>query len=135
MRKRLVYLGLLVFGLAIEIIIARYFREGFIRFYLGDVLVVCVLHCLIGIFIPERMGAVPVLLFLLAFAVELLQGAILKNLPFIAQNEFLSIALGSTFDWWDILCYAIGCIIIFSVEKVCCAEKYSNRPPRKNCSI
>lgn len=116
MKKRIIYIVLFVAGVAIEIIIGKYINDSFIRPYVGDVLVVMVLYCLIRAVVPNGVKLMPLYVFLFAAAVEVLQGAGLSNIPFIAERPVLKIVFGSVFDWKDIACYAVGCAIVWGIE-------------------
>lgn len=104
--------------LLIEIIIALFIRDKFIRPYLGDVLAVVVLYCGIRIIIPYKYIFMPFYVFLAAAFVECLQYFRLIELLNLQDNIFLRIILGMTFDWIDIVCYGIGCILL-GIYEVC----------------
>ena len=70
-KRRLGYLTGGVALLIIEVLIALYVRDGFVRPYLGDVLVVILLHCLVRTLFPTGVQLLPLYLFLLAAAVVL----------------------------------------------------------------
>lgn len=90
----------------IEVYIALYVKDTFIRPYLGDVLVVFLVHSFVRIFSDKWQFSLPLYVFLFAFAVECLQ---LFN---ISQNKVIRIIIGTTFDWKDVACYAIGALIL-----------------------
>ena len=113
MKKRLGYLFAFFVLLAIEICIALFVRDDFLRPYVGDMLVTVLLCCLCRVVFPKFSPAVP--LFLFAAAVEGLQWLrITEKLGL--QGTALGIMLGSTFDWKDILCYAAGCAAFAGAE-------------------
>ena len=35
----------------------------------------------------------------------------------LADNRFLSILMGRTFSWIDLICYAVGCIAAFGLDQ------------------
>ncbi len=72
-KKRLLYGISFLALLVIEIIIALYVHDSFIRPYLGDVLVVIVLYTGVPMLKPEGITLLPLYLFLFALMVELLQ--------------------------------------------------------------
>ena len=51
-RRRLGYAALCAVLLGVEIVIALYVRDAFVRPYVGDVLVVILIACFIRIFVP-----------------------------------------------------------------------------------
>lgn len=116
MKKRLIYLFCFFLILITEFFIGVYVHDTFVRPYVGDVLVVVLIYCFIRIFIPRSLYWLPVYIFLFACFVEALQYFQLADLLELADNGIARIVLGSTFDWMDILCYAIGCLILQLVE-------------------
>lgn len=73
MNKRITYAIATTILLLIEILIALYVNDAFIRPYLGDVIVVVVIYTFIRIFIPEKCALLPLWIFVFAVGVELLQ--------------------------------------------------------------
>lgn len=102
--------------LCIEVWIALYVHDDFVRPYMGDVLVVVVVYCFVRIWIPEKCRLLPFYVFLFAAGVEGLQYLNLVSRLGLEDNTFLRILLGSVFDWMDILCYWIGCLVLGGYE-------------------
>lgn len=118
MKKRILYAVLFLFLLFIEVIIALYVHDNFIRPYVGDILVVIVIYTFIRIIIPEKYKLIPLLIFIFATGVELLQLANIVEILGVEDNKFLKILIGSVFDIKDIMCYAVGCVILCMYEWV-----------------
>ena len=118
MKKRILYAVATLFLLLIEVIIALYVHDDFIRPYVGDVLVVIVIYTFIRIIVPEKCKLIPLFLFIFASGVELLQLANIVEILGVADNKFLKILIGSVFDIKDIVCYAVGCVILCMYEWV-----------------
>ena len=116
MKKRILYAVASLFLLLIEVIIALYVHDDFIRPYVGDVLVVIVIYTFIRIIVPEKCKLIPLLIFLFAAGVELLQLANIVEILGVEDNKFLKILIGSVFDIKDIVCYAVGCVILCMYE-------------------
>ena len=114
-RKRLLYLSAFIFFLIIEVLIGAFVHSGFIRYYVGDALVVIVMYCLVRIIIPDRFTCLPLVIFAFGVLVEILQGMNIIKLLGI-ENRIIKIAFGSTFDIWDIVSYAAGTIILIVWE-------------------
>ena len=112
MKKRILYLIATLILLTIEVLIALYVHDDFIRPFVGDAIVVIVIYTLVRIFIPEKGRLLPLYIFVFAVAVELLQGIHIVNILGVADNEFLRILIGDSFDIRDILCYGVGCIFL-----------------------
>ena len=100
--------------LGIEFLIATVFsRIGFIRGYIGDVLVVILLYYLVLSVVKVRnksklIGAI----FLFAVLVEVLQYFGVATYLGFTKGSLGYIILGNHFSWGDILSYAIGCRIV-----------------------
>lgn len=110
--KRIQYLFGFIFFLIIEVLIALFVHDNFVRPYIGDVLVVVVIYFFVRIFILEKYKFLPVIIFAFAVGVEVCQFFdIVKRLG-LSDNIFMRILIGSTFDRKDIVCYGIGSMLI-----------------------
>ena len=101
--------------LAFEIFIAIYAKDGFIRYYLGDVLAAAMLYAFgrAAFRLPPKILALAV--FTLSLVIEIAQ--YFKVLEILGvQNYALWIIFGGTFDWTDIIYYAIGCVLAYASE-------------------
>ena len=98
--------------LAVEVFIALFVHDRFIRPYVGDVLVVMVLYTFVRIFVPERIKVLPVYLFGFAVLVDLAQYFRIVERLGLEDNRFFSVLIGSVFDIKDVICYAVGTILI-----------------------
>lgn len=114
-RRRLFYFLFLVLLIAIEVFIAVFVHDAFVRPYLGDVLVVIALYCFVRVFIPKKVVLLPLYVFLFAAVVEFSQifhPAALLGL----HGRFFQVLLGSSFDVKDLLCYLVGCVLLAGWE-------------------
>lgn len=121
-KKRWIYIVLTIILLTIEVLIALFIHDNFVRPYIGDVLVVMVIYSFIRIFVPERVRMLPSYILCFAVLVEVLQYFRVVELLGLQDNRFFSVLIGSVFDMKDIICYAIGCILIVAgqlVYKIC----------------
>lgn len=112
-RMNWVMIGIAI--LAFEIFIAIYAKDGFIRYYLGDVLAAAMLYAFgrAAFRLPPKILALAV--FTLSLVIEITQ--YFKVLEILGvQNYALWIIFGGTFDWTDIICYAIGCVLAYASE-------------------
>lgn len=103
--------------LAFEIFIAIYVKGGFIRYYLGDVLAAAMLYAFgrAAFRLPPK--ALALAIFVLSLVIETAQ--YFKVLEILGiQNSLLRIIFGGTFDWTDIICYAIGCVLAYASENL-----------------
>lgn len=113
-KKRYARLTLLLFG--IEVLIALFVRDNFIRPYVGDYLVVILLYCFVCTFllISKRIIAVAVLLF--AFIIEGLQYIHIVKWLGLAHNKFARTVIGDGFEWYDLLAYTLGILTVLVFE-------------------
>lgn len=111
-KKRTVYFGTFLLLLLLEICIALFVHDRFVRPYVGDVLAVMVLYFMVRIFWPEGCRWLPVIIFIFAVGVEFLQYFNLVELLGMSDNRFMRTLLGSVFDYKDIVCYGVGCMML-----------------------
>lgn len=116
--KRVKYTGAFILFLIIEVLIALYVNDSFVRPYVGDMLVVIVLYYGVRIIIPDKFKLLPLWIFIFAAFVEVLQYFNIVRALGLENNRFLSVLLGSVFDWKDILCYGVGTIIILFINYI-----------------
>ena len=116
--RRIVYLIIFCGLLAVEVCIALFVNDAFIRPYVGDMLVTLLLCCLCRVIVPNKVRLFPLYVFIFAACVEVSQYFDLVALLGLADNRILSIALGRTFSWIDIVCYAVGCVATFLLDRI-----------------
>ena len=111
-KGRICYITAFLLFLAIEVLIALFVHDAFVRPYLGDVLAVIVVYCFVRILIPKRCKLLPLYVFFFAAGVEFMQYFRLVERLGLGENRILRILAGSVFDWKDIVCYAVGCVLL-----------------------
>ncbi len=101
----------------IEVLIAIYVNDKFIRPYVGDYLVVILIYCFVMSFVstPVVKTAVAVLLF--SFLVEALQYFNIVEHLGLQHNKMARIVIGSSFAWEDIIAYVLGIVTVIVIEK------------------
>lgn len=104
--------------LLIEITIALYIKDRIIRPFIGDILVVILLYTLIKVFMKKSYLLLPLYIFIFATIVEILQYFHIVDILKLQNNKVISTIIGTSFDFRDILCYLIGCIVIVFWEKL-----------------
>ncbi|MEY4935100.1 MAG: hypothetical protein RIS64_1459 [Bacteroidota bacterium] len=102
--------------LAIEIFIAKYVHDRFIRPFIGDVLVIVLIYFFLKTFIQTNNRFLLLGVWVFACAVEVLQAFHLVNLLGLQQNQLMVIILGATFDWYDLLAYSIGILALYKIK-------------------
>lgn len=115
MRTRWVYVLSACLLLAAEILIALFVRDAFVRPYGGDILVTILLCCFLRAVGLTDMPYLSVWVFLFAAAVECAQGLGIAAL--IPQEwTIVRVVVGSSFSVWDLVCYAVGCLLFSGAE-------------------
>nr|WP_042293928.1 DUF2809 domain-containing protein [Nonlabens ulvanivorans] len=111
------YAILTVILFIIEVVIAIYINDSFIRPFLGDVLVVGLIYCAVMAITSYRVVMVAISTLIFSYMVELAQYAQVVDLLGLSDNKWARIIIGTSFSWWDMVCYTIGFIIILLIEK------------------
>jgi len=115
--RRLIFGIISLLLLGIEVLIGLY-AHGWVRSYLGDVLVVILIYTVIRTIAPykiRRWYILPAAILVFSFIVEFLQlWGFCDRLGI--TNQFLRIIIGTGFSWIDILCYCVGIIPCFIAE-------------------
>ncbi len=118
MRRRIAYLVATLVLLVVEVLIALFVHDNFVRPYVGDMLVVVVIYAFLRSFMPEKCRLLPLWIFVFAVCVEILQYFGIVHLLGLSDNRFMRVLIGGTFDWKDIACYAFGCALLLLWEFV-----------------
>lgn len=116
--KRLIYATIFCVLMILEIGIALFVHDAFVRPYVGDMLVTLLLCCMARVVFLEKMRLLPLFVFLFAACVEVGQYFDLVALLGLEDSRFISIALGRTFSIMDIACYAVGCVAAFGLDRI-----------------
>ena len=115
--RRLVFGILSLLLLGIEVLIG-FFAHGWVRSYLGDVLVVILIYTVIRTIIPYKIrkcNVLPTVILVFSFIVEFLQlWGFCDRLGI--TNQLLRIIIGTGFSCVDIACYCIGIIPCYIAE-------------------
>jgi hypothetical protein len=111
------YFIFFIFLLLIEIIIARYVDDQFIRPYAGDYLVVILLYCLLRGFVKIRVFTAALSVLGFSFLIETLQYFKLADYLGLPHGSLLRILLGDYFSWIDIFTYTLGIITVLCFER------------------
>ncbi len=116
MKSRYFFAAAALFILCIEIIIGCFIHDRLIRPYLGDVLVIILLCCIVRIVSPKRPIHLGLYMISVGVAAELLQLVHLDQLLGV-RGTVLGTLLGSTCDIRDILCYTVGGVLFELAER------------------
>lgn len=102
----------------IEIIIALFWKDSFVRPFLGDVLVVILIYFFLRIFLNVSYLKIAIGVLAFACCIEVLQYFDFVKMMGLESNPILSVALGRTFEWKDFGAYLIGFILILAGENL-----------------
>lgn len=89
---------------------------GWIRSFVGDVLAILWLHCLLASAVWLRPPRRPLLALAVGLAVEAMQ-YINQQMGWQVASPVLRIVLGSTPDWLDVAAYLIGFVLACLLER------------------
>ena len=112
--KQYFYPAMLLF--IIEVFIALFVRDKFIRPYFGDVLVVIMIYCLVKSFFdsPALKVAIGVLVF--ACCIEFLQYLDIVGKLGLQNSVLANTLIGNYFAWKDLMAYIAGFLVVLLVE-------------------
>ena len=116
-KRRVMYMFLFIVLLCVEVCIALFVHDDFVRPYIGDALVTVLLCCMCRIVIPKGVPVLPLYVFVFAVLVEAAQYIDIVKLLGWENHAFLSTIIGRTFSWVDIVCYGTGCLAFWLIEK------------------
>lgn len=116
--KRFSYFLIFCSLMAVEVCIALFVHDSFIRPYVGDMLVTLLLCCMARVVIPDQVRLLPLYVFLFAACVEIGQYFDVVALMGLEDNRLISIALGRTFSWLDLVCYTVGCVVASGLDAI-----------------
>lgn len=118
-RFNLKYLLLTILIFLIEVLIATVLKDiFFIRAYLGDVIVVMLIFTFMKSFFV--LNNTKLILGILAFSclVEFAQFFKIADKLGFREGSLMYIVIGNSFSWIDILCYAVGCLLLYISTKI-----------------
>lgn len=112
------YFGLTAGLFLIEVLIALYVHDNFIRPYFGDFLVVILMYCFIRTFanLDVKLTVIAVLLF--SYLIEVLQYLNFVEIIGLGSSVLARTLIGTSFEWIDIVTYTAGSLAILWVERM-----------------
>lgn len=106
------YLLLSLSLLIIEISIAVFVKDQFIRPIFGDYLATILLFCIMATVLNYPKNMLILVALLVSYLIETLQFFNILQLMNLEKNKFLKIIIGNSFSWLDILAYTMGAITV-----------------------
>ena len=111
LKRRLFFLSLFIFLFVIEVLIALFFHDDFVRPYVGDMIVTVLVWSFARIVFPDKLKLMSLYVMIFATLIEVGQYFNYVELLGVQDNPLLVTVMGTSFAWADIACYAVGCVI------------------------
>jgi hypothetical protein len=108
--------ALAIFGM--EVLIALFMHDRFVRPYVGDVLAVALVYTALRAITPLGLTPAITITLAIALAVETVQALNLLGALGLASNDLARTVLGGAFDWLDLAAYAAGALLVVAAERV-----------------
>lgn len=100
----------------VEVLIALFVRDAFVRPYLGDVLAVMLVYTVLRAATPLEVASALGIALAIALVIEVAQALNLLGALGLADDRFARIVLGGAFDMLDIAAYCAGGAAVLAVE-------------------
>jgi Protein of unknown function (DUF2809) len=107
-------IAILIF--VVEVSIALFMHDAFIRPYVGDYLVVFLIYYTVSSFIETHPWKIAVFTLLFAYMVEWLQYFKFVERVGLGENALARTVIGVGFEWKDMVAYTLGVMTIFCIE-------------------
>lgn len=118
------YLIVAIALFAVEVLIALFMRDEFVRPYVGDVLAVAFVYAALRAVTPLGLAPALGLTLAIALGVEIAQALNLLDAIGLRDNAVARTVLGGVFDWADLAAYTAGAVLVLIAERV--------MPPRES---
>lgn len=103
----------------VEVLIATVLKDQFfIRAYLGDVIVVMLLYTFVKSFLIVNDTKLILGIFAFSCLVEFAQFFNIAEKLGFQPGSLMYIVIGNSFSWIDIVCYGVGCLILYLLVKI-----------------
>jgi hypothetical protein len=102
----------------IEVLIALFVRDRFIRPYVGDVLVVMLIYCFVRTWWRAPVWPLALAVLGFAFFIEIMQYYDLVGRLGLQDSPVAVVVLGNSFAWEDLVAYTAGIALVIIVEGV-----------------
>ncbi len=129
LKFRKVYFLIAILLFIIEVLIALFVHDNFIRPYIGDVLVVILIYCFLRSFWNAKYSTVAISVLVFAYCVEFLQYLKIVDILGVRENKLMATIIGTSFTFKDLIAYLFGFLIILVFEKY----KLNNKKIKHDC--
>lgn len=118
------YFALTIVLFIVEVLIALYLHDKFVRPYVGDFLVVILLYCFVRSFLQAPVIPVALAVLVFSYFIETLQYLNFVKRIGLEHSRLANVVLGNYFTWDDILSYTLGVGLIILLEKTRLFRRY-----------
>jgi len=101
----------------IEVLIALFAHDRFIRPYGGDYLVVILIYCAVRTLMKAAPLKIAAAVLIFAYMIEVLQYFDIVEKLGLSGNRLARTVIGYGFDWLDLLAYTLGIITVLILER------------------
>lgn len=101
----------------VEVVIAAFVRDSFVRPYVGDFLVVIFIYCFLKTFWKAEVSVVALATLLFAYFVEISQYFKLIYVLGWQDSTAARLILGNSFQWGDLVAYTLGVGLVVVIEQ------------------
>jgi hypothetical protein len=102
--------------LIIEITIALFVNDQFIRPIFGDYLASILVFYLLATFLKTDLNKIAILSLLISYTIEFLQYIQILELLYLDNIKILNILFGNSFSWTDMLAYTLGTLTVLLIH-------------------
>jgi hypothetical protein len=102
--------------LCVEVFIAAFLHDRIVRPYVGDLLAVVFLYCLVRSVVTTPVRPTVAAVLLVAYGIEVLQYLHLLTYVGLQHSRLAALVLGNHFEWGDMLAYTLGALGILAAE-------------------
>lgn len=102
--------------LLVEIYIALYINDSFIRPYLGDVIAIGWVYCCLKSVTNYSVMNTAIAALIIGYLIEFAQFLKIVELVGLQDVTWARIVIGTHFSWLDLVCYTVGFILIIVTE-------------------
>lgn len=102
---------------SVEVLIATFLHDPFIRPYVGDFLVVILIYTFVRSFTQFTVWQAAIGSLLFSYLVEFSQYLGLIKWLGLEDNLAAKLILGNAFSWEDILAYSLGIMLVLIIER------------------
>lgn len=103
---------------AVEVCIALFVTDAIVRPYIGDVLAIALVYCILRAITPLKTRSAIIVALLIATAIEVAQALNLLDAIGMRHNRVVRTVLGGAFDPMDFVAYGAGALLVAVVEAI-----------------